>query len=99
MKEIIAEVLKEKLTGVVYHADNTSLWCREISDEIKQKLKGLGLERYKFVVQVVIGEQKGEGMRMGCRCFWDPKTDNYAEEVFTSESIFAVAAAFGVYLY
>jgi hypothetical protein len=46
VKEIIAEVLKEKLTGVVYHADNTSLWCREISDEIKQKLKGLGLERW-----------------------------------------------------
>ena len=26
-------------------------------------------------------------------------TDNYAEEVFMNESIFAVAAAFGVYLY
>ena len=99
MKEIIGSVLRDKLTGVVYHGDNTSLWCREISDEIKQKLKTLGLERYKFVVQVVIGEQKGEGVRMGCRCFWDPKTDNYAEEGFTNESIFAVAAAFGVYLY
>jgi hypothetical protein len=36
---------------------------------------------------------------MGARCFWDPKTDNYAEEVFTSESIFACGAAFGIYLY
>uniref|UniRef100_A0A7S0SLD6 Tctex1 domain-containing protein 2 n=1 Tax=Mantoniella antarctica TaxID=81844 RepID=A0A7S0SLD6_9CHLO len=99
VKEIIGQVLKDKLEGVVYHADNTSLWCREISDEIKHKLKTMGLERYKFVVQVVIGEQKGEGVRMGCRCFWDPKTDNYAEEVFNNESIFAVAAAFGVYLY
>ena len=45
-------MLKDKLGGVVYHADNTSAWCREIADEIKQKLKGMGLERYKFVVQV-----------------------------------------------
>jgi len=98
-KEIIGQVLKAKLTNVTYHADNTSTWTREIADDIKMRLKELGLERYKFVVQVVIGEQKGEGVRMGCRCFWDPSTDNYAEEVFTNESIFAVAAAFGIYLY
>ena len=42
----------------------------------------LNLERYKFVVQVVIGEQRGEGVRMGARCFWDDNTDGYAQEVF-----------------
>lgn len=39
-KEIIAAVLKTRLTGAVYHADNTSSWAREIADDIKQKLKG-----------------------------------------------------------
>ena len=42
----------------------------------------LNLERYKFVVQVVIGEQRGEGVRMGCRCFWDSDTDGYAEDTY-----------------
>lgn len=46
----------------------------------------LKLPRYKFMVQVVIGEQKGEGVRMGCRCFWDSDTDNYASETFTNVS-------------
>ena len=32
--------------------------------------------------QVVIGEQRGEGVRMGCRCFWDPDTDAYAEDTY-----------------
>jgi hypothetical protein len=41
-KEIIAAVLKARLTGAVYHADNTSSWAREIADDIKQKLKGEG---------------------------------------------------------
>ena len=39
-KEIMQEVLKTKLAGTAYHADNTSTWAREISDEIKSKLKG-----------------------------------------------------------
>lgn len=98
-KELIAEALRQKLTGVVYHADNTSSWAKEIADEIKSKLKEEPWERYKFVVQVLIGEQRGEGVRMGCRCFWDPNTDSFAQEVFTNESIFCVAAAYGMYVY
>lgn len=67
-------VLKAKLTGVAYHADNTSTWAREIADEIKSKLKEEGWARYKFVCQVVIGEQRGQGTRCdscrpsSCRC-------------------------------
>jgi len=99
VKEIMAEVLKSRLEGLEYDPDNCSTWCREISDEVKQRLKLLGMERYKWVVQVVIGEQKGAGVQVGCRCFWDPKTDNVAEEKFTNESIFAVAFAAGIYLY
>lgn len=30
------------------------------------------------VIQVVIGEQRGEGIKMGARCFWDQNTDGYA---------------------
>ena len=73
VKEIMADVLKSRLEGLEYDPDNCSTWCREISDEVKQRLKLLGMERYKWVVQVVIGEQKGAGVQMGCRCFWDPK--------------------------
>jgi len=72
------------------------------SDDIKLKLKtemGSLSSRYKFVVQVVIGEQRGEGIQMGCRCFWDQDTDGYAEDSYRNDSLFCVAAAFGIYLY
>ena len=59
----------------------------------------LQLERYKFVVQVVIGEQRGEGVNMACRCFWDADTDNFAQDSFVNDSLFCVAAVYGVYLY
>ena len=73
---------------------------RARADEIKSRIKSdLELPRYKIVVQVVIGEQRGEGVRMGCRCFWDPDADSYAEDTYRNDSLFCVAAAFGVYLY
>lgn len=42
----------------------------------------LGLARYKFVVHVVVGEQRGEGVRIGTRCLWDATTDAMATETF-----------------
>lgn len=48
----------------------------------------MGFDRYKFVVQCVIGEQRGEGVKMGCRCFWDSDTDNCAQDVFMNVSSF-----------
>lgn len=39
-------------------------------------------DRYKFVVQVLIGEKKDQGVRMGTKCFWDAGTDNQATENF-----------------
>ncbi|XP_032120097.1 tctex1 domain-containing protein 2 [Sapajus apella] len=42
----------------------------------------MGFDRYKMVVQVVIGEQRGEGVFMASRCFWDADTDNYTHDVF-----------------
>ena len=66
---------------------------------MKGRLKELALPRYKVVVQVVIGEQRGQGVRMGSRCFWDQDTDQSASEQYANESLFCVATAYGVYLY
>jgi len=66
-----------------YSPELTAQWTRELADGIKQSIKTqLELPRYKIVVQVVIGEMRGEGVRMGCRCFWDADTDNYADESY-----------------
>jgi len=33
---------------------------KKISDEVKDRLRDLGLPRYKFLVQVVLGQKVGE---------------------------------------
>jgi hypothetical protein len=46
----------------------------------------LGLPRYKYAVQVVVGENKGQGVQMGSRCIWDPATDGQASETYANVS-------------
>ena len=52
---------------------------------------------------------------MGCRCYWDSDTDNYAQDIFMNvrfpvdvtvsdfsslqDTLFCVAAAYGIYYY
>lgn len=53
--------------------------------------------RYKFAVQVTLGELRGEGVKMGCRNFWDPTTDDYAQEVYQNDSLYCVSVVFACY--
>ena len=48
-------------------------------------------------VQVVVCEQKGEGVNMGCRCLWDPDSDSMALGQFSNDTIFCSATAFAIY--
>ena len=57
------------------------------------------LPRYKYVVNVILGENKGEGARMDCKCLWDTDTDGFVQHVYTNASLFCVAVAFAMYYY
>ena len=89
MKEIIQVCLQERLTGCQYEGEKCNEAAKQISVAIRTRLKNLGFQRYKFVVQVVIGERREQGVRMGTRCFWDSGTDNVASDTFMNVSCVA----------
>lgn len=70
-----------------------------LSSEIRDKLKSLNLERYKFVVQVSIVQRGNQGIRMANKCFWDHKTDRYVTVTYANDGIICVVAAYGIYIY
>ncbi len=73
---------------------------QSLSDRIRDEFRNDPIyNRYTFLVQVVIGEQKGQGVKASCRCYWDSDTDSYAEVCYLNPSLFCVAIAFGVYNY
>lgn len=99
VKEILHTILTSHLTDKEFNMETCSDWTKSICSDIKEKLKNMNYDRYKFVVQCVIGEQRGAGINMSGRCFWDSDTDNYAESIYMNESLFCVAAAYAVYYY
>lgn len=99
VKELLHSVLLTRLADNDYNVDTCTELSRSICQEIKEKLKSLNYDRYKFVVQCVIGEQKGAGINMSGRCFWDSDTDNFAESIYMNKTLFCAVAAYGVYYY
>mmetsp|Transcript_20252 Transcript_20252/g.33901 ORF Transcript_20252/g.33901 Transcript_20252/m.33901 type:complete len:125 (+) Transcript_20252:130-504(+) len=99
MKDVMQECLAEKLTGFQYDGEKCNEAAKVLCDTIRTRLKSLGYDRYKFIVQVLIGERREQGMYFGTRCFWDSNTDNQASENFTNDHIFCAATVYAVYLY
>nr|XP_058921229.1 dynein light chain Tctex-type protein 2B isoform X1 [Kogia breviceps] len=99
VKDCIHAVLKEELANAEYSPEEMPQLTKRLSENIKDKLKEMGFDRYKMVVQVVIGEQRGEGVFMAARCFWDADADNCTHDVFMNDSLFCVVAAFGCFYY
>jgi hypothetical protein len=99
VKELIHGILMARLADKTYNTETSTELAKSVSADIKEKLKQMNYDRYKFIIQCVIGEQKGAGMNMSGRCFWDSDTDNFAESIYTNDTIFCVAAVYGVYHY
>eukprot|EP00760_Papus_ankaliazontas_P003065 PhM_4_TR11402/c0_g1_i1/m.71254 len=99
VKEVIRRVLLERLGNQDYNPDTVQTTSKDVADVVREQLRGLDMDGYKLIVNAVIGEQRGQGLKMGCRCFWDQDTDGYAEETYTNSSLFAVVTVFGIYHY
>lgn len=104
MKEIIRNVVSNVLTGKNYEPELVKKWTITIANEVNGKVKGkfltierhvyifyfadLNMKRYKHIVQVILGERKGAGIRSAVRCIWDSDVDSYTSDIFTNVSNF-----------
>lgn len=82
----IADTIKEKIKG-----DRNS---SNFINRHKRKLDicflffiELKFKRYKYIINVVLGEQHGAGIKMGTRCIWDAEADAYAFDSFINVRI------------
>ena len=57
----------------------------------------MNIPSYKIVVQVVIGQVLGQGVRVASKCLWDEANDNYASHTYESTSLFCTGIVFGIY--
>nr|CAH7766375.1 unnamed protein product [Callosobruchus chinensis] len=99
VKSIINNVVSNVLSGKTYEADTVKKWTVQIANEVNNKVKDLEMKRYKHIVNVVIGEMKGAGVKSGFRCIWDSDVDSFTSDVFMNDTIFCVTTVFAVYVY
>ncbi len=49
-----------------------------MANEIKQAVKlQCGIPRHKIIVQLVVGQNDGQGVRVASKCLWDTNCDNW----------------------
>ncbi|GIQ86406.1 dynein light chain tctex-type 1 protein [Kipferlia bialata] len=96
-EETINGILKVQLKGQVYDSDHVSQLSRDIADEVKRSLKDASEDRYKFCVQLVIVEQRGQGIRVMNRCFWDKTNDKFVSVSFQTEHLICLVTAYAIY--
>ncbi|VDM17088.1 unnamed protein product [Hydatigera taeniaeformis] len=100
VRDVMHEILKQSLAGIKYEYEKMPDLTKGLSEKIRDELRNDSIyKRYTFLVQVIIGEQRGQGVKASCRCFWDSDSDNYAEVCFLTPTLFCIAIAFGVYNY
>ncbi|ERL95915.1 dynein light chain Tctex-type protein 2B-like [Dendroctonus ponderosae] len=99
VKTIIRNVQFNTLEGKSYDADIAKKWTIQMANEINEKVKDIEMKRYRHIVQVVIGERKGQGVKSGVRCIWDSEIDTCCSEIFMNDTIFCVVTVFAVFLY
>ena len=94
-------MIEERLAqGLQVPADLQNL-TKELADKSKNVLKGMPNKdnRYKYCVQVIVGQNNGQGIRMGSRQFWDEENDNLCFVTVVKKDFFITVAAFACYLY
>ncbi|CAE7784335.1 tctex1d1-b [Symbiodinium sp. CCMP2592] len=95
---VIKNVMEGYLQDKEYAVEDAKAWTLDLSNEIKASVKqDLNIPRYKIIVQVVIGEQASQGIRVASKCLWDVNSDNWASYTFENQSLFAVGMVFGCY--
>lgn len=97
VEHLMKDMLERRLEGVAYDGAECGILAKELSAEIRLKVKDLKWFRHKVVVQVLVGQDSEQSVQFGSRCLWDKTTDNFACARYTNDNLFAVAACFGIY--
>lgn len=97
VQEVLQQVLSENMAKQQYDPVKGAQVAKKLSDDLREKVKVLGYDRYKLVIQVTIGQKTGQAMRIVSRCLWDTNTDNFASEYFENETLYCVCQVYGIY--
>ncbi|XP_078090776.1 dynein light chain Tctex-type 5-like [Mustelus asterias] len=96
-QNFLEEYLPGKLLALGYSPALAGQLSKEMSDEIKEFVKGTLPARYKLVCIVTLGEKNNANAMLSSRALWDSYADTYVSHCYESGDMFCVASVFAVY--
>ncbi|KAM4749181.1 dynein light chain Tctex-type protein 2B-like [Rhinophrynus dorsalis] len=97
IKRILESYLPERFGNITYNPELAPSLVKEVTEEVKGRVKRVLPARYKALCLVTLGERGQEDIMVVSRCLWDPHSDNYVAHVYENTSIFCVAAVYTVF--
>jgi hypothetical protein len=95
-----ARPLIEQIISDCLARSNQATMAHEIAEKTKDALKGLKKDsHYKFMVQVTLGNNNGQGVRCGSRHYWDEDTDDVCHVSMVTDKKFVLVIAYAIYMY
>ncbi|KAM8712651.1 hypothetical protein ACLKA7_013048 [Drosophila subpalustris] len=81
----------------LFHPKQSHHMAAQVSEEIKNSIKLLNFDRYRFVVLVTVGELLMQGLCSMVNFLWDADKDGYVSYAIKTPKYFAVCTIFYVY--
>ena len=75
------------------------MWSKEIGADVRDELKTKTEDQYKYCIQVVIGEKKGQGVQASSYCHWDALTDNSCTVQYVNDFLYCFCTVFAIFHY
>eukprot|EP00887_Chlorella_sp_A99_P008050 scaffold12.g8050.t1 len=97
VERLLHVLLAERLAGRAYDPVHGSQLAKQLADDVRERVKGLGFVRHKLVVQVTVGEKKGQAVTMVSRGLWDAHTDGHASVSIETETLFCNCQVYALY--
>jgi tctex1 domain-containing protein 2 len=88
----------EQSNAKAYNVTHCLSLTKELADCLRRELKNsLASSRYKVVVYVVVGQNKGQDARIASRCLWNADFDNSLDFSHKSEHFWICCVIFIAY--
>ena len=97
VQAVVRAVLRDRMGAQQYDPVKAAQTSKHIAEDLREKVKALGCERHKLVIQVTIGQKAGQATRITSRCLWDTSTDGFASDYFENETMYCVCQVFALY--
>ena len=97
VRDVMKDCLKDWLGDVQEYSPHVRSMTVGLTDDIKKRVKSLGYTRFKYVVTVTICQDAKQCMQMVSRCLWNRETDTFAEAVYKTANLCAIATLYAIY--